>query len=245
MSIQYLKSQLHRELTANPKKVAILGLLLIVALYFWAPLVMGFFPKSNPAAEKAKALQVMAKVAAPPSPNESQSTTTNASEHHRWQKIQEWIRADPRMQSAVIVDERRNPFLNPTSEKSNLDSKKKQKPDPELLITLTPDRLGMKLSSTIVGSRRKLAVINGRSYLLGEWVSAKSGALAKQDSDRLAANTEQLDIRFRLVRIASRQVTLQREEKRYELKLPDRLPVDHTISRAAVISFGHSQGQDQ
>jgi hypothetical protein len=245
VSIQDLKSQLHRELTANPKKAAILGLLLIVALYFWAPLVMGFFPKNKPAGGKAKALQVVAKVAARPSPNESQSTTTNASEEHRWQKIQEWIMADPRMQSAVIVDERRNPFLNPTPEKTNVEDKKQQKLDPEQLIMLTPDRLGMRLNSTIIGSRRRLAVINDRPYLLGEWVPAKTRGLANQENDQLAGATGQPDIRFQLKIVASRKVTLEREGKRYELKLPDQAPVDHSISRASVISFGDSQRREQ
>ena len=41
MNLNKLARQLRREAMANPKKAAVLGLLLLVALYFWGPLVWG------------------------------------------------------------------------------------------------------------------------------------------------------------------------------------------------------------
>ena len=42
VKIGNIAKQLRREATANPKKASVLGLLAVVALWFWAPLVWGW-----------------------------------------------------------------------------------------------------------------------------------------------------------------------------------------------------------
>ena len=42
MSLERFAKRLRREVIANPKKAAILGIMLLVAIYFWTPLVMGW-----------------------------------------------------------------------------------------------------------------------------------------------------------------------------------------------------------
>ena len=48
MKLDKLLKRLKRDAAASPQKAGALGLMVVVALYFWAPLVMKHLPKGKP-----------------------------------------------------------------------------------------------------------------------------------------------------------------------------------------------------
>ena len=47
MKLDKLVKQIGRDAAANPKKAALLGVMAVLALYFWAPLLVGWFSPSK------------------------------------------------------------------------------------------------------------------------------------------------------------------------------------------------------
>ncbi|HEY2760176.1 MAG TPA: hypothetical protein VGI75_05520 [Pirellulales bacterium] len=203
-----LLKQLHRELTANPKKTVALGLLLLVAIWFWMPLVMKWMGNSDPAKDSAIAVTAAPVAAAPAnvalvggaSAGESESgigqtSTPTAS----WHQLLHRIHSDPLMRPHMPNTGDRDPF---TTEKSRLAQAKKAQPVIPAAPELTPSGAGLALSSTVIGPKTKTALINGRAYHENQLVTAANG----QD-------------RFLLVEIRSDAIVLSRHGDRFDLKL--------------------------
>jgi hypothetical protein len=67
VKLAQLKKQLLRDLQRSPKKAAVLGLSCLLALYFWAPLVTGYFNPTKPK-RVAKETATAAESASPAGP---------------------------------------------------------------------------------------------------------------------------------------------------------------------------------
>jgi hypothetical protein len=74
-------------------------------------------------------------------------------------------------------------------------------PDPPA-VAVTPESLGLKLSGTLIGTERRVAIINGASYVEGREL-------------RIAD-----DIVFVLAKVSARKVVLARGQERFVLELP-------------------------
>jgi hypothetical protein len=197
--------KLRREITANPKKAGALGVLLLVALCFWAPLVAKWFsgPASDPsnattsppataAATVAATTSIAgANVNGTPSPDKSKTPTWS------WQQLVRWMEKDPNALPAIDLGGGRDPF-GPSRADLAAKEQKESAPAPEQ----TPGDAGLVLNSTIVGLGENVALIGGESYKVGSLVPAHEGEGG-----------------FRLVEIRPRQVILDRQGKRYELNL--------------------------
>jgi len=198
VNLSKLVKQLRREATGNPKKSAALGLLLLVALWFWAPLVKGLFVKDNPAAEAKPAKP--AKPAADLSPTSVANLTSQPGTEPKkpekprypWHQLVQWMEEDPRTSAVDPFFRQRDPF---SKAKTRLVIEK-----PEELSK----SLGMELTSTIVGTHHRVARINGKTYQEGSLVQ-----IAKDNRE----------IEFRLEKVERRQVVLSRDGKHFELKL--------------------------
>lgn len=207
---QKLIRQLRRELTANPKKSAILCLLLLVAVWFWAPLIMKWFGNNQETiAKTAPAVNAPSNAG----PNDSQTANSNGNEAGgnasgddaktatpHWHQVLTWIQSDPLMHTHLPQGEQRDPFA---PAKSRLAAQKlsqhSAEPPPQ---ELTPAQAGIALRSTVVSSRMKTALINGRAYHENQTVSAPNG----QDH-------------FTLVEIRVDGIVLARHGQSFELKL--------------------------
>lgn len=197
--------QLRREATASPQKAVVLGLLGVVALWFWAPLVLGWMGPDEDEAAKAVVPAEPATIVASPM---AVSPNTNSKEaegrQHNWRQLDHWMNSDPRTLAATLVSDARDPFR--VSRTVVVEVKPTEEVE-ELPQEVTPESLGMLLSSTIIGPHRRMARIDGKTYEQGKLVT-----LVK-DEQR---------IEFNLLEVHSRHVVLEREEKRYELKIPSR-----------------------
>lgn len=170
MSLQTFKNQLWHEVKASWQKTAVLAVLLLIGLVFWLPplvrAVMGSpVKKAGATATPAVAsttVKVQAAVAADGSVKEAEFT---------WQQGEKQLRTDPLVRSVEVAAIHGDPF--------HLD--RDQFPPPVLFeeeaprdISLsnapqTDSRLGDKLvlKSTIVGLKRRAALINDKLYYEG------------------------------------------------------------------------------
>ncbi len=199
-----LVRRLRQEFTANPKKGAVLGIMALVALYFWVPLVWGWVKpaKAPVAASVDPNAGFLPQLAAAAS---SASTTDKTSEIPMppWYQLVEWMDQDPYKQSTLLSDQRqRDPF--------HLETELAERPaekTPAVRPPATPEALGLNLSGTIVGSDRRVAVINGKTYREGTVIEWK-----KQGES----------LQVKLVEIRPREALVQLDGREWTLKVPPR-----------------------
>jgi len=194
-----LLRQLRREATANPKRAVVLGLLAMVALWFWAPLVIGWLGGDDSEDMNARVEPVTKKAtasSAAPAPAEG-----NKKPRPKWQDLAQWMDADRRTTAADSLPNERDPFTTRTVlQRVAVDEEPEDVP-----ASVTPDGLGMALSSTIVGPQRRVARINGKSYRQGRMV-------------RMTKDGRELS--FLLAEVQPGKVVLSRDGEQFELKAP-------------------------
>ena len=207
MKTAVLLNQLKREATASPAKAGTLGLLTVVALYFVVPLIWSMVagdskPTSSPA------------VASNPNPTQSSPTPTEANPSdvpslpYAWQDLASAIDTDARTAQVATHPQRRSPFSEfVASGNEQADSSKKTAP---AVVEQTPEQLGFQLTSTIVGKTRSVALINGKAYRF----SPQSSPAVWIKLDK--ANS---DYAFQLVDVRDNMVVLERDGKRYPLRI--------------------------
>lgn len=173
-----LLKQLQRDFKRNPKKAGMLGLLFLVAGWFWIDLI---FPKQEKRPVKPTAATA-APVAAVVSP-----ATVAAAPTLRWQDLRRALETDPRMQSVSLPEDgaRRNPFVAVITVDAEFDDVVAERlaeiAAEQEASTITPEEaspllntMPLVLSSTIVGGRKSRAVINGRGFDLGATIGVKN-----------------------------------------------------------------------
>jgi len=219
VSLNKLAKRLRREFIGNPKKGAVLLLLVAVAVYFWVPLVWGWIAKDDPVAtaespqtsETAKTARLAAG-ALPVPPTAGAAQTDQAAQTEQtarqpkipWQQVVKWMDNDPRTLAAHRVTGGRNPFVTPKREVVQPKIETEKKPV-QVEPDATPASLGMALSGTIIGSRRRVARIDGKTYRQGQTV---------------AATKEGRRFEFTLAEIHPRYIVLKRDKESFELKIP-------------------------
>lgn len=205
-----LVKKLRREVTANPGKAGVLALLLLVAVYKWAPLLT----KATTGKTTSSPTAAINPSAAPPPVTSDPSlqaplavTTAGTSgglATTNWRDLLKALENDPRMAPATIAG-LRDPFARLTTAAVVEPPKVEPAVDAVVEKEVTPAELGLKLTTTVVGSRRRVARINGQSYVEGQLIVADSRP----------------DVSFRVRRIELRSTTLERQGKTYRLELPN------------------------
>jgi hypothetical protein len=195
--------RLEREIKANPAKAGGLGVLLLVACYFWAPLVMGFFQSDGG--------EVVQPAATPPSPAATTSTLVPAGQTmptetptYEWRKYSKAIEEDARMNTGSQLSEGNDPFDGPPIIAPPKPEPPVETP-PVVMQPVTPADVGLELTTTLLGARRKIAEIGGKSYTVG---------------DRIETEQDGANASFTIVEIYPRRVVLESNGERYELRIP-------------------------
>jgi hypothetical protein len=197
--------RLKREIKASPKKAAMLGLVCLVAVWFWTPLVLKWSGKKSAtddivAAGGEESIVDPVATAAPTLTTNDGATATATPPTASWQKILKWINSDPKMKPHVATFGRRDPFA-PTAARST--AKLAETAPEQKAPDVTPQEAGISVSSTVVGIKNRTALINGRAY---------------REEQQVAGSKSQ--DKFLLVEIRSKSVVLERNDKRYEVKIP-------------------------
>jgi hypothetical protein len=180
VSQNQLIRRLKREATRNPKKCGALGLLLAVALWFWAPLVRGWFTKDGPApAPQGSPTAVASTPAWTPGLTERHSltpATKPAGATYSWDQVAEWMEKDPLTKAAATLPARRDPFRASPDIVAVEAARERQRKKPQHEApAVTAVELGLKLTGTIVGPKQSVALINGRTYRQGTQIACEKG----------------------------------------------------------------------
>lgn len=206
MTFEQLAKRLRREVVANPKKGAFLGLMTVVALWFWAPLVAGWFAnKDSGTTIKAAETDAATMAGFINQLKPSTPVAPASSPESPWHVLAEWMDRDSLKQAAQPDPRARDPFQIIVREVPKLRQPAKQE---QLRKTVTPEALGLTLTGTVVGPGRRVAMINGKSYRQG-------------DDVKLGAKNESTT--FKLSQVESDRVVLEQTGRRFEIKL--RTPV--------------------
>lgn len=206
MKLDRLARQLRRDISANPKKAAALGLMVLVAIYFWAPLVGGWMGKSG-----SDRTVVAEGLILEDEPVDPVAQARRARQVFPWEKVRKLVQSDPRMTPAAFQTSWRNPF-------QKLDQAVEQTTQPEprtQASDIDPALAGLTLTGVAIGPRVRAATISGKTYKEGEIVSPLAGG-------------QPSTVEFQLSRVDYFEIELVRNGKTYilELKRPQLSPGD-------------------
>jgi hypothetical protein len=211
VNLEKLTKQLRRDMAANPKKAAALGLMVLVALYFWGPLVWKQFATSGSKRNNKSNMTSLILTDDPAEP--SQQSKGRPGGKFKWEKIRQLIRQDERMISATYEVSWIDPFGKPPA---------KVEPEPVVdapmqdtasiaaaatLATIEPSALGITLGGVMVGPRSRLATINGEACREGD-------VIAVADKVEKSASHE-----FRVLKITRQGVQLESSGRIFMLEL--------------------------
>jgi hypothetical protein len=171
VNLKRLGKQLRRELKAHPRKAALLALLLAVGVYYWAPVLSGWFsPKTMTTAPQTAQL-----LPAPPAPNTSSAAHAPVIP---WQDLVAGMKRDPLKAPAANVHTWRDPFRPSARQVAILEHERQIRESlPKSAAgkgadatakgivvppsELTPNTAGLSLTTTLVSATQRMAMIKG------------------------------------------------------------------------------------
>lgn len=227
MLIRSLRNQFLQDLKASWPKTLLLGSLLLVGLFFWIPPLVRAMVNSphSPAAETASGAMALL----PPATKTSPARTSSGSRTITWEKADDIIKTDPLVRSAEVAAIHGNPFQLAPDQFSPpiLFSDTPPADDPQrtsvagrsggagkaksaaqsvsgehaAAATAVNKPDGLVLKSTILGEKRRAALINEKLY--------SEGSLIQVDG-----------VSYILTAVRAREVELRKGEQMFLLALP-------------------------
>jgi len=239
--------RLARELTRNKAKSAALGILVLVALYFWLPLFGKYFKKKKNTPSAAPAVETTPIASASAAPKTPGAMAEEIPQFD-WKEFLTWMAHEPRMTVVSTSAETRDPFSPSVSKRAvqqeQLASEKTEEPE-EPKIVLGPKECGLQLRATFVGARSSSANLNGVNYRVGAWIpipgtgetmnedDVSTTATSTSESTETESHPTNVSIEvengFQLLEVKPRYVTLQREGQLFRLELNERTGVERNI----------------
>jgi hypothetical protein len=197
VNLEKLAKQLRRDMSANPKKAAALGLMVLVALYFWGPLVAKWAAASR--GQRMNKVNTAALILTDDPAELTHTSRGRTSGKFRWEKVRQLIRQDPQMVSATFDVSWIDPFGAPTADQSQqvAETLSLAAVDDVATAEVEPSELGIVLGGIMIGPRNRVATINGEACHEGELLAIKD------------KNDKAVTHRFRVVRIRKSEVVLE------------------------------------
>lgn len=207
VKLDKLTKRLGRDLAANPKKAGLLGLMVLVALYFWYPLLVDL-TGSGDGTKTAQAANVILT----DDPAEPNSSGRKPKETLKWEKVRQCVQSDPWMSPATFNTTWNNPFAVTTvppaeaKDAAVAEAEAAAAASTEFAKTeIPPAEAGLSVASVAIGPRMRAVTIAGDVYRENEVVAVTT------------QNGEQLE--FRIVSISPHAVQVERNGKVYRLEL--------------------------
>ena len=210
--VRALRDQFVSDLKQSWQKTAVLGVLLLVGLVLWIPpLIRAMVGPAESAVVQAPQdsrsdlppIEAVASFQGAAAPSAMESTSG-----YTWDIFDRDSRSDPLVRSVEVAAIQSDPFRMDHSqfpppglfaaEEKHVDD---EKPTTSEASPEKPILDGLELKSTILGVKRRAALINKKLYFEGMDVRSTSGAT------------------FRLAAVHSKRVTLKRGNETFELKL--------------------------
>jgi hypothetical protein len=210
VNLDKLAKQLRRDMAANPKKAAALGLMVLVALYFWGPLAWKFVSASS--SKRTQKMSTASLILTDDPAEPTQQTRQRGGAKFRWEKVRQLIKQDPQMVSAAFDPIWIEPFGKPTASAAAAESVP-ESPMTEAaavaaaVIAVDPSEIGIVLGGVMIGPRNRVATINGKACHEGDVIEV---------ADK---NDKSLSHEFRVVKIRRHGVELDFSGRMLTLEL--------------------------
>ena len=224
MDLSKLGTQLVKEAEKNPVKAGALGLLTLVALWFWAPLVWAWIRPAD--ATPAAAADATPATAANPA---AAATVAAAPEQFDWQGLVRARRLDAKMGVAAWNANARDPFREIVVKAAPV-----EKPMEAVVTNVAPPpatksfaEFGLVLQGVMLGNKSKSATISGYTLPLGATFAVdRDGKILKKVGP---ATSDATITRIEVREIRANEVVLVSEGKEYPLPLRKRSSSSGTI----------------
>lgn len=169
MNFNKLSQQLTREIKRSPAKAATLGSLLLVALWFWFPLIQGWLGSTQTRAQPARPANVPV-VIATEAPTATVSAAAGALD---WREIAEGLASDRWMLPGELRSATFDPFFPELPQPVEV-AEEETLAEKIASVDVAPQDAGLEITSVIVGQGTALARINNQNYRLGDVISAQA-----------------------------------------------------------------------
>ena len=164
MKLGKLSKRLRKELFANPKQAAVLGVVCLVAIWFWMPLLW----KSS-ARKPATTKTIAAGSNDAPAANEVTAVSAKEEPKFTWMQLQAWRQSDRLIGSATLPADSREIFRSPkqiaaatTLAESN-DNEEGLHNNQAAEQPVEMEKPTLVLESIVYGGTRRRALINGQT----------------------------------------------------------------------------------
>lgn len=187
--MQGLGNRLKRDVAKSPAKIAVLGLVILVAIWYWAPLIGSWLPgggtteasdnlEVKPTASEDLVVKPVASGSPAISPVSNKGGKRPAS--IKWQTVVGWLAKDFAAIPARLRDGQRDPFkrekavsteelINQLLGDAEKEPEAEERQSPEIVgPNVELSKLQLVLEGTIVGPRARSATINGNAYREGD-----------------------------------------------------------------------------
>jgi len=223
VKLDKLAKKLKRDISASPQKAGALALMVLVALYFWAPLVLKYTGgKSKSKGKKATASQVILT----DDPILTKVAVHTASDSVRWDRVRQSIAQDQMMLAVAHRAEWRDPFHRLPVEVKPEEPLKPAEADPQPAQRVEASAVdeaaaqelvaGITVSTLLIGKKDSAVLIRGTVYRVG-------------DTIQVAAEKGEAELELTVVSIDSGGVVLEHGGKKFRIERsrPKLLPGDH------------------
>jgi hypothetical protein len=209
--------QLRKELTNNPKKSALLGGGLLVATYFWAPLVSGWISKPESQPPKTTAGESPLANAAAGKTVEAKTESLLPAD---WSELAQRLKDDPLRNLAGLASPKRDPFATRAGLASQFAEQGEFGTESRAPAAAPRSLTGMnlKLEAILIRGQNRTAIINGVMYRERELIAASG----PPDADA-ARRLRVLEIHADHVKVGWGDETLRLELERAALAPGDRI----------------------
>jgi hypothetical protein len=249
-----LGKRIKRELVKSPAKGAVLGLVCLIALWYWAPILKDFLtgePETPPDIRVVKAEEIDG-TASRETTTEGKNAEKSPATVCNWRTLVRWLDEDPMAESAMLPKDHRDPFRRAETKMAEDLIREMQEEaeegstnlaaQPQSPVVKEPEfsDLNLVLGGTIVGKHFQSANINGKTYWLRDNASKNRGDQRIRVQIGTNSATEEegngQTITLELVEVHSDHVVLdlQGEKHRLELDRP-RLAIGNQIVRHASV----------
>lgn len=200
--------QLLHDLKVSWQKTLLLGLLLIVGMYFWIPPLYRAVRGTSASAVVPEKANPVATPTRPPVETEMVFAQNEPAEEarHSWDQFDSLMQTDPLVQSVQMGAVQKNPFTVNRDQFSPpiLFAGELDQPKPEVKVEPKKEILklpaGIVLKTTIIGKFRKAAIINNKMYYEGKTFEHENET-------------------YTLEQVSARNVILKQGEQTFELKI--------------------------
>jgi hypothetical protein len=185
-----------RELTASPKKAAVLALLLAAAAWFWGPIMWRMAAGAKPSAETRSQAEVVSSTSRSAASDPADPRVKPVAD---WRQLLAARRQDPLAQPAQFDPRWPQPFQFKALATDAAEG-------PAAQIALTPTQAGLVLESILYGKSKRAAMISGEIYREGSEVAVAAATGAP--------------VTFQVIHIDRASVALERYGRTYRLEFP-------------------------